>query len=129
MIDGYRRRWGVAMDNGVDLPGYKYFVDPHTGERPAVMVAFLDLVEEPGASVNGTLLEVEDFTALDRRERNYRRHEIRPGVHAYFGTPEARARFARGPTVIASSYYDLVKHLDIEPTDLPVRELTRIDLP
>lgn len=125
VIDGYRRVWGVAMDNSVDLPGYKYFADARTGERPNVMVAFLDLVEDEHASVDGVLLPVTDFTALDRRERNYHRREIQPGIHAYFGTPEARARFAKGPTVIASSYYEIVR----EPTNLPIRELRRIDLP
>ena len=124
VIQGYRRVWGVAMDNSVDLPGYKYFADPRTGDRPHVMVAFLDLVEDPQASVDGVLLPVDDFAALDRRERNYRRREIQPGIHAYFGTPEARARFAQGPTVVASSYFDIVR----EPTDLPVLELRRIDL-
>ena len=123
-IQGYRRRWGVAMDNSVDLPGYKYFVDPRTGERPHVMVAFLDLVEDPQGEVDGTLLEVEDIAALDRRERNYERREIQRGIHAYFGTLEARARFAKGPTVVASSYYEIVR----EPTELPIRELRRIDL-
>ena len=39
VLHGHRRRWGVAMDNAVDLPGYKAYVDPATGERPAVHVA------------------------------------------------------------------------------------------
>src|SRR3954452_9313466 len=54
-LDGYRRRWQVAMDNSRDLPGYKYYVDPRTGERPRVFVAFLDLAPDPRARVNGVL--------------------------------------------------------------------------
>ena len=32
-LTGWQRSWGVAMDNSVDLPGYKHFVTPD-GERP-----------------------------------------------------------------------------------------------
>ena len=32
-LTGWQRSWGVAMDNTVDLPGYKHFVTPE-GERP-----------------------------------------------------------------------------------------------
>ena len=31
------------MDNSRDLPGYKYYLDPGTGDRPAGSVAYLDL--------------------------------------------------------------------------------------
>ena len=33
--------WDVAMDNRATIPGYKYYVDPGAGERPAVYVTFL----------------------------------------------------------------------------------------
>ena len=126
------------MDNSIDLPGYKYFVDTRTGERPEVMVAFLDLVEDPASTVNGALVPFDP--ALDPRERNYRRREIAPGTYAYFGTPEAKRRFATGPTVIAREYLDHVRagfaaidQLDKfdATTDLPavpVLDLRRVDL-
>jgi hypothetical protein len=140
-VPGYRRRWQVAMDNSVDIPGYKYFVDATTGERPRVMVAFLDLAEDPRseAVVNGVLVP---FTpALDERERNYGRREIAPGIHAYVGTSDARERFARGPTVIAREYYDRVRagfealgqlgqfETSTDAPPVPVVDLKRVDLP
>lgn len=127
------------MDNSRDLPGYKYFVDPHTGERPHVMVAFLDLAPDEHSTVNGVL--VPFHPALDVRERNYDRREIAPGVHAYLGKEEARARFFTGPTVIAREYLDHVEQsfktlgqLDqfrqtTDPPTVPVIDLTRRDLP
>ena len=47
-LRGYRRVWGVAMDNTVATPGYKVYENPE-GARPAVAVAFLDLAEDPDA--------------------------------------------------------------------------------
>jgi Gamma-glutamyl cyclotransferase, AIG2-like len=94
-LHGYRRYWGVAMDNRVDIPGYKHFVDAHGG-RPAVYVCFLDLRQDPAASVSGVAIEVEDLAALDARERNYRRIEVEPDLYAYVGSADGRARRERG---------------------------------
>jgi hypothetical protein len=44
-LAGARRVWGVAMDNRVEIPGYKVYVDPADGSRPPVHVAFLDLAD------------------------------------------------------------------------------------
>lgn len=126
VLRGHRRRWGVAMDNGRDLPGYKWYRLRATEERPDAFVAFLDVV--PGAGdVNGLCLPV-DATALrrlDARERNYDRVEVtevvvrgggtrdgtggqsetggRPGggrlpgrVWTYVGSAAGRGRLARG---------------------------------
>jgi gamma-glutamylcyclotransferase (GGCT)/AIG2-like uncharacterized protein YtfP len=81
-LRGHRRTWGVAMENAVSLPGYKYYLDATDGSRPDVFVTFLDLVEEPGARVNGALLPVdaELLIALDRRERNYQRRDVTGAV-------------------------------------------------
>jgi cation transport regulator ChaC len=120
-LTGYRRSWGVAMDNTVDLPGYKHFVTPE-GERPALMVAFLSIDRHPGAAVNGVALPVaeDELTGLDDRERNYVRADVTeavgielPGrVWAYVGLSAARARMARGRRegrlAIASSYHERV---------------------
>ena len=116
-LTGWRRSWGVAMDNRVDLPGYKHFVAPD-GERPALLVAFLDIEREAGASVNGVALPIAEaeLPGLDERERNYSRVEVsehvdadlRGRVWAYVGLDAARERLAlgrrEGRLAIASSY-------------------------
>ena len=103
-LRGCRRRWGVAMDNGRDLPGYKWYRLRATGERPQAFVAFLDLVPGEGA-VNGLCLPVDAaaLRALDARERNYERVEVteriagaRVRVWTYVGSAAGRARLARG---------------------------------
>ena len=106
------------MDNSVDLPGYKHFVAPD-GERPALLVAFLDIAPEAAASVNGIALPVSEseLPGLDERERNYERVEVTehidadlPGrAWAYAGLDAARERLAlgrrEGRLAIASSYH------------------------
>ena len=120
-LTGWQRSWGVAMDNTVDLPGYKHFVTPE-GERPALMIAFLSIGPHTGATVNGVALPVADdeLPGLDERERNYARVDVTdaidadlPGrVWAYAGLDAARERLAvglrEGRAAIASSYYQRV---------------------
>ena len=118
-LTGWQRSWGVAMDNSVDLPGYKHFVTPE-GERPALMVAFLSIAPQAGATVNGVALRVDDdeLPGLDDRERNYTRVDVTVAagleapVWAYTGRPDARERLARGlrenRAAIASSYLERV---------------------
>jgi cation transport regulator ChaC len=121
-LRGWRRSWDVAMDNSVDLPGYKHFVTP-AGERPALMVTFLSIAPQPGATVNGVALPVADheLPGLDARERNYARVEVGdavdPGlggrVWTYTGLEAARERLAvglrEGRAAIASSYLERVQ--------------------
>jgi hypothetical protein len=120
------------MDNSVDLPGYKYYVDPETGERPALFVTFVNVVEADDR-VRGVAFELDDLAALDARERNYQRRRV-GDLWVYVGTPEARERYQRGRTqgkaVVAAAYLETVREAfpDVEPPDLPVRELRRIDL-
>jgi cation transport regulator ChaC len=147
-LAGHRRRFGVAMDNTRTLPGYKYFLDAATGERPAVCVAFLDVVEDPGAAVDGVVLEVADLDALDARERNYRRVEVTDRlsedlgapVWAYVGLPESRERYARaaaaGAAVVSRAYLEGVRAgfascwLGFDAVaDVPVVDLVRVDVP
>ena len=129
-LEGWRRAWGVAMDNSVAIPGYKVYEDPRTGERPPVFVAFLDLVRDPEASVDGALLEAPDLAALDRRERNYERVEVAEGVYAYLGRADARERFERGVrerrAVVTAEYLARVPWPGDPP--VPVCDLRRIDL-
>ncbi len=157
---GFRRTWGVAMDNRCDLPGYKYYTDAH-GRRPEVFVTFLDIRRsaDPGAAVNGLCLPADDagLSALDRRERNYRRIDISdqiavPGVGgmrvwAYAGSASGRDRLwrarAAGAAVIDANYLQEIRDgfallgeaerslcaASLDPGDLPVVPLRRHDLP
>lgn len=155
-IVGYARGWSVAMDNSVDLPGYKYYVDPRTGARPAVFVTFLNIEPAAGSRVNGTLIRAapEDLARLDARERNYARADVSAAVlgaiegtvWAYIGTPAARARFASGfrsaRAVIQQRYHDRVRRefaavardglAEFErltrPPQCPIVALRRVDL-
>lgn len=156
-LPGFVRTWDVAMDNRRDLPGYKFYVDPATGERPDLCVAFLNLSTAEDSTVNGVLLEVTlaELATVDRRERNYDRVRMTdrvspdPGgeVYAYVGTPQARERFAqgmaRGACAIDADYLDAVKdgfralglpalqrfEASTRPPPCPVRPLVRHDLP
>lgn len=155
-LSGFVRTWDVAMDNRRDVPGYKYYADPQSGDRPDLAVAFLNLRREPGGSVNGVLLEVapEDLRMVDRRERNYHRvavtDDVTPEpageVYAYVGKPEARERFARGLAcgrcAVDANYLDAVKdgfralgaealarfEASTQPPPCRVRPLVRHDL-
>jgi cation transport regulator ChaC len=121
-LSGWRRWWGVAMDNRRDLPGYKHYRTPE-GARPDVMVAFLDITPAADGLVNGAAIPVDEaeLPGLDRRERNYRRVEVGDSldtrlpdgpVWAYIGLHASRERAAigrrEGRLVVARSYYERV---------------------
>jgi hypothetical protein len=153
----HRRSWNVAMDNSVDVPGYKHYLSDDGGSRPDVFVTFLNVVATRGTAVNGVLLQVEDeqLAALDRRERNYERIDVGELLDApvagrvwcYVGSAAARDRFelglARGTAIVDQRYRDGVREgfallggeaLDEfdASTDAPrcgVAPLRRIDLP
>jgi hypothetical protein len=139
------------MDNTRDIPGYKYYVDAETGERPPVYVAYVDLVPDPQSTVNGVVFPPLDMAPLDARERNYARHEVTDRlapptdgrVWAYFGTDAAHQRFDRGvgngTAVVSKEYLDGVRrgfaqlgadHLkqfdaSTDPPPIPIRSLLR----
>ena len=156
-LTGYGRRWDIAMDNRATLPGYKYYLDPSTGERPAIFVTFINLYPCPGVAANGfcvptTLASLDSF---DERERNYERTDITGlveprtdhRVFAYVGTREARERYARGlaegSAVVDKNYLlgvedgfaklgsdELNKYRETtDQPQCPIRELIRVDLP
>jgi hypothetical protein len=156
-LHGFRRVWGVAMDNRVAVPGYKVYELPD-GTRPPVDVAFLDLEPVGGAAVDGGVLAVDAvaLAALDARERQYRRIDVTaavdpaPGapVWAFVGREPGRARVARGraggdEVVLQRAYVELVEaafaslgperleryRASTEPPPFPVLELARVDLP
>jgi hypothetical protein len=138
VLGDHRRGWGVAMDNRRTIPGYKFYVDPETGERPAVFVTFVCIWPEPGASVEGVVFEIDDdgLAALDRRERNYDRRDVSAHVDgdgpvwAYLASDAGRARFAAGraagTAVISAEYLASVPEAD--PPPLPVLPLLRRDV-
>jgi len=148
---GHRRTWNVAMDNRRTIPGYKYYVDPETGERPPVHVTFLNLYPAAEGRVNGIAFPVtaKALDQLDRRERNYDRIDVTPlldmdlggTVWTYLGSNAARERFAAGTAVVSQEYFDAVREhfasvggLDAfdRSTDrltVPLRRLKRVDLP
>jgi hypothetical protein len=155
-LEGARRVWGVAMDNGETIPGYKYFVDRESGERPAVFVAFLDLVDAEGEEVNGLCVPVAagGLAAIDRRERNYERVDVTDRVTrpqgrtwAYAGTAAARERLRQGldegRAAVADEYLEAVEggfaalggdelerfRRTTAPPPCPLRALKRIDVP
>jgi hypothetical protein len=153
-LSGYRRVWNVAMDNGLDLPGYKYYVDARTGERPTVCVAFLDLVPDPRSQVNGVVFAATaaQFEQLDRRERNYRREQVElagaaGSAFAYLGSEDSRRRCAttlgQGRVVVDLNYYEAVREgfrrlgrsaLDAfeastDEPPCPILDLRRVEIP
>ena len=123
---GFRRVWGVAMDNRRDLPGYKYYTDAR-GRRPEVFVTFLDIrpAPEAGAAVTGLCVPADDagLAALDRRERNYDRIDVSDRIRVdgtdgvrvwtYVGSAAGRERLRRGMAagraVIDANYLDTVR--------------------
>jgi hypothetical protein len=101
----HRRYWGAAMNNWEASPLEKHFVDPETGVQPRIRVAYLDIDELPGATVNGLAIPVDErrMAEFDVREVNYVRVDVssafepalpRP-VFAYRATEEARERCRR----------------------------------
>ncbi len=130
VLEGHRRSWGVAMDNTVELPGYKVYEDAN-GNRPAVCVAFVDVAPAAGMSVRGARIEVDDeaLADLDTRERSYERVQVGADVWVYRGREEPRARAVRarreGRLVVQREYYELVRAAipEIEAPDVPVVDL------
>jgi hypothetical protein len=105
-LGGFRRHWGAAMDNWDPANDHKHFVDPSTGGRPRLRVAYLDVEPSDGGAVNGLAIPVDGarLSVLDAREVNYARIDVsdkfepvlaRP-VFTYVGTEAARERCRRG---------------------------------
>ena len=130
------------MDNREAIPGYKVYVDPRTGARPPVHVAYLSIVPAPGEYVEGVAFAVtaEQLAVLDRRERNYDRNdvthlidaELGGRVWAYVGSLDGRRRLADarrlGVAVVARGYLEKLPSAVAVPPDLPVRTLLRRDI-
>jgi hypothetical protein len=155
-LRGRRRCWGVAMDNTVDVPGYKHYRLRSDASRPPVCVAYLDLLADEGATTTGICVPVaaDALAAVDRRERNYDRVDVTaavapaPGrVWAYVGTAGGRERLlaARGAgrAVVSRDYLERTRaafaalgpaalaefERSAATGDLPVWDLERVDHP
>ena len=153
-LRGRRRGWGVAMDNRVDVPGYKHYRLRSDGSRPAVFVAFLDLFDDPAACTHGLCVPVDDaqLPVIDHRERNYERVDVtgavtpaRGIVWAYVGGATGRGRLERaragGAAVVSRDYLERTRAAfaaldpaalaDFEASaavgDLPVWDLQRVE--
>jgi dephospho-CoA kinase len=156
VLRGRRRGWGVAMDNTVDVPGYKHYRLRADGSRPAVFVAYLDLFEDPAATTHGVCVAVGEtqLAAIDHRERNYERVDVtgavtpaRGTVWVYVGSAFGRRRLDRareaGLAVISRDYLERTSasfaalgaeaRADFEAGaaagDLPVWDLERFENP
>jgi hypothetical protein len=151
-LHGHRRVWGVAMDNSVEIPGYKSYRSSIDGSRPEVFVAFLDIVEDAGATTGGSLIAVDEelLSTLDARERNYDRIEVTEqfsrapagaSIWASRGSAAGRARLQvgreRGTAVLSLDYVmDVTAMLDvlgfqrdIDVDALPGMYLDRVEIP
>lgn len=101
-LHGFRRLWGAAMNNWEAGDAAKHFVDPGSGLKPRVRVAYLDIEEKTGSTVNGLAIPADAarLAELDRREVNYLRVDVTAAfepaiehrVFAYVGTDAARER-------------------------------------
>jgi hypothetical protein len=138
-LRGFRRTWGVAMNNWEAGEGEKHFVDSRTGLKPHVRVAYLDVREAADAVANGLALpaDADRLAALDAREVNYARLDVTEAfepvgaggreastvakwraagprrVFAFVGTEAARGRcqagLTAGDTVVSRAYFELVR--------------------
>lgn len=155
-LRGHRRRWNVATDNSLTIGRYKIYLDPRSGEQPAIFVTFLNLVPDPACTVAGALFPVSAaaLEALDRRERNYVRRDVAADlvgpvegpVWCYFGRPEAverhRAGAAAGRAVVSREYAERVRagfeacgpealaafKASTDPPGCPLMDLERVDV-
>jgi hypothetical protein len=153
-LHGFRRFWGTAMNNWEAAPTAKHWVEPSSGEQPHVRVAYLDIEEQAGATVNGLAVPVDAsrLASLDAREGNYERFEVSPAfrpsapgrVFAYRGLEAARERRRRGEAAgdvfVSSAYLEQVHRAfaalgpealaefeeTTEPPAFPLRSLKRM---
>jgi dephospho-CoA kinase len=135
----YRRYWGAAMNNWEATPPQKHFLDPDSGEQLRIRVAYLDIEEASGRTVNGLAVPVDSrrLAELDRREMNYLRVDVseafepalpRP-VFAYRATEEARERCRRhqpdAEVFVSSDYVAAVRRAFAELGEGALEEFER----
>lgn len=144
------------MNNWEGGDSVKRWIDPESGERPRIRIAYLDIYEDADCAVNGLALPVdaEQLSALDAREVNYRRVDVttafagdaRGQVFTYVGLDAARERCRQGAeegNAFASCSYvsevrraferlspDALAEFDrtTDPLPFPERDLFRIPI-
>lgn len=123
-LRNFHRCWNIAMDNRLNLPHYKYYIDPETGNRPESFVTFLNIYPNPSKTITGILFRVspQELKKLDQRERNYQRidvtkrteEEVQGKVWVYIGLKEAKQRYQEGLKqkngMIAQDYIDSIHY-------------------
>jgi Gamma-glutamyl cyclotransferase, AIG2-like len=120
-------------------------------------VTFVNLVPVEGDSVAGVVFPVdrEELAALDRRERNYERHDVTDRIEqtvdgriwTYIGTHAAEERHAEGlrlgRAVVSRAYLEGIRdafrnvgeaalgefEASTDPPGCPTMDLERVDLP
>ena len=121
-LKDFRRCWNIAMDNRLDLPDYKYYINKKTRIRPQGFITFLNIRSHRNTTIDGILFSVSDreLKQLDRRERNYQRIDVtdkidlkvQGNVWVYIGLKEAEERYKKGlkqgNVMIAKNYFDAV---------------------
>ncbi|HWO84727.1 MAG TPA: gamma-glutamylcyclotransferase family protein [Solirubrobacterales bacterium] len=138
-LRGYRRYWGAAMNNWEAGPKQKHFLDPDSGEQPRIRVAYLDIEEESGRTVNGLAVPVDRgrLAEIDGREMNYLRIDVSDAfepalpqsVFAYRATEEARERCRRhrpdAEVFVSSEYVAAVRRAFAELGEEALEEFDR----
>lgn len=118
-LQGFSRCWNIAMDNSIDLPQYKYYVDSKNNIRSQGFVTFLNIRPDKDKTILGILFRVSpsELQQLDRRERNYQRIDVTHQIDlpitgivwVYIGLKEAEQRYQQGikqgNAMISQSYY------------------------
>lgn len=121
-LKNFHRCWNVAMDNRLDFPNYKYYIEEKTGKRFNGFVTFLNIRFDQDKTIIGVLFRVSEpeLENLDQRERNYQRiditHQINRTIQGkawvYLGLEQAKNRYHEGlvkrNVVISQEYFDLV---------------------
>jgi len=138
------------MDNSKTLAGYKYYLDPTTGARPEVFVAFANIEKHHEQRVSGILFETDAamLEVLDSRERNYRRADVSAHISiavegtvwSYIGSAQASARYHHGlrnnALVVDKAYVQGIEsafaraglpYAAALPPNVPLVQLTRVD--
>ncbi len=156
-LRGHRRTWNVARDNAAGRADKPHYVDPGTGERPALFVVAVNIRPAPGAAVNGLAFQVmrAQRDRIDRREFNYDRINaaelvdppLEGPVWTYRGSQAAHARYragvAAGRAVVSRRYHRIVEgafaslgeaalaeyRASTDPPAVPFADLHRTDWP
>lgn len=121
-LKNFHRCWNIAMDNCLDLPDYKYYIERQTGNRFKGFVTFLNISPDNKNTIIGVLFRVSEpeLKKLDQRERNYQRIDLTNQINrfiqgkawVYIGLEQAEKRYQEGLqkdcAVISQDYFDLV---------------------